>query len=177
MNVVIANRVRVIVTAIAAVILLYALTISATHIAHVGHFGGLRDFEANSLFILIDIPIVVGKLMALPYFAPTTKRTGKRLIAAGLVVSLGCNVGSGLISGGYGPAAYGAFVVGMAFLMEHTISKIRPAAAVTKARNTATEKATPATPNKATRARKPKAPAAAPVSPATVREIDAIAVA
>jgi hypothetical protein len=172
MNVKAADRVRALVTVIACAILLYALFVSATHIAHVGHTVGLRAFEGNTLFILIDIPIVVGKLMVLRYFAPTTRRTGRRLMVAGLLASLACNVASGLISGGYGAAAYGVLVVTMAFAMENAIGKIKPAGAVTKAKAPAAT-TTPAPRRKATKAtRTPKAPAAAPVSPATVREIE-----
>lgn len=165
MNVKAADRVRALVTAIASAILLYALFVSATHIAHVGHFVGLRNFEANTLFILVDVPIVVGKLMVLRYFAPTTRRSGRRLMVAGLVVSLACNVCSGLIGGGYGAAGYGAFVVMMAFAMENAIGKIKPAGAVTRAKAPA-DPETPAprrTPRKRTSPVTPVSPGMGPV--------------
>lgn len=159
MNVKAADRVRALVTVIASGILLYALYVSATHIAHVGHFVGLRAFEANTLFILIDIPIIVGKLMVLRYFAPTTRRSGRRLMVAGLLASLACNVGSGLIGGGYGAAGYGAFVVVMAFAMENAIGKIKPAGSVTRAK-TESKVETPA-PRRAPRKSSPRKPSVA----------------
>src|SRR5258705_12685454 len=89
------------------------------------------------------------------------------MIAAG-VISLTCNVASGWLSGGYGPAGYGVFGVVLFLVLENVITKIKPAAAVTRAKNTAAPiKATPtarqlaARKGAATRARN----AAAPVSP------------
>lgn len=167
MNVTIANRVRALVTAIAGLILTYALFVSATHIAHVGHFVGLKALEANTLFVLIDVPIVVGKLMVQRYFAPTTRRTGRRLMVAGLAASLACNVSSGLIGAGYGAATYGVLVVAMALAMENAIGKIKPASAVTKARNAATIKKAS---TKAPAARKPRTPKAP--KPVTVEVLE-----
>lgn len=180
MNVTIANRVRVAVTIVASLILVYALAVSATHIAHVGHaLLRLPSFEANTLFILIDVAAVVGKILRLGFFAPTTRRTGARLFFTAGALSLTCNAASGWLSGGYGPAAYGVFVVLMALYMEHVVAKIKPAAAVTKAKNANREKASsaPALTPRQIAARKgaetKRRKAAEPVSPATVDEINA----
>jgi len=167
MNVEAADRIRALVTVVASGILVYALYVSREHIAHVGHTVGLRPSEAETLFILVDIPIIVGKLMALAYFAPTTRRAGRKLMVAGIAVSLACNVASGWIGGGLGPAAYGVFVVGMALAMEWAITKIKPAGAITRARKgpkVETPAPRPATPRKRT----PRAPKAA-----TVAELEA----
>ncbi|HEY7225236.1 MAG TPA: hypothetical protein VH561_16815 [Micromonosporaceae bacterium] len=116
-------------------ILLYALFVSASHLARVGLWLGLKPYEANTLFVLVDAVVVTGKLMTLNVFAPTTKRCGKRLMILAGVVSLAGNVGSGVIDHSIGGAGYGVLVLAVAFLMEHAIGKIRPAAAVTKAAN------------------------------------------
>lgn len=179
MNVKIADRVRTAVTVVSGLIMVYALFVSADHISHVAHFIGLRGYQASTLFVLIDIPALVGKALRLKYFAAATRRTGLRLMLMSGALSLTCNVSSGWLGGGLGPAGYGAFVVAMFLVMENVVTKIKPAASVTKARN-ATKVETPA-PRKRTatpRKRTPKAAAtvaqleqvyrlpSAPVSPA-----------
>jgi hypothetical protein len=169
MNVAIANRVRTAVTVIATLIMVYALYVSRDHITHVALLIGLGGYQASTLFVLIDLPALVGKAMQLRYFAAATRRSGKRLMWMSGSLSFAFNVTSGWFGGGVGPAAYGAFVVVMFLVMENAITKIKPAAAVTKARNAANDE-TPAQPTKrqvaarkaaATRARN----AAIPVSP------------
>jgi hypothetical protein len=176
MNVKIADRVRAAVTVVSGLIMVYALFVSADHIGHVAHLIGLRGYQATTLFVLVDIPALVGKVLRLRYFAATTRRTGLRLMITSGTLSLVCNVASGWFGGGLGPAGYGAFVVGMFLVMENVVTKIKPAAAVTKAKN-ATSVETPAPRPAAPRKRAPKAPtvrqlerqfqmASAPVSPA-----------
>lgn len=166
MNVTIANRIRAAVTVVATLIMVYALFVSADHIGHVATLIGLDGYQASTLFVLIDIPALVGKALRLRYFAASTRRTGLRLMIASGVLSLTCNVASGWFGGGVGPAGYGVFIVVMFLVMENVVTKIKPAAAVTKAKNAANETA-PTTRQiaarkaAATRARK----AAAPVSP------------
>lgn len=135
MNVKIADRVRAAVTVVSGLIMVYALFVSADHISHVAHLIGLRGYQASTLFVLIDIPALVGKVLRLRYFAVTTRRTGLRLMIASGTLSLVCNVASGWFGGGLGPAGYGAFVVAMFLVMENVVTKIKPAAAVTRAKN------------------------------------------
>jgi hypothetical protein len=165
MNVKIADRIRAAVTLVASLVMVYALYVSADHIGHVAHLIGLVGYQASTLFVLIDIPALVGKTLRLRYFATSTRRTGLRLMIASGTLSLICNVASGWFGGGVGPAGYGAFVVVMFLVLENVVTKIKPAAAVTKAKNAATKVETPA-PRRATpRKRAPR--------PATVRQLEA----
>lgn len=135
MNVKIADRVRTAVTVTAALIMLYALFVSADHITHVARVIGLEGYQAATLFVLIDIPALVGKALRLKYFAAVTRKWGLRLMLFSGVLSLTCNITSGALSGGMGAAGYGAFVVFMFLLLEHVVTKIKPSAGVTKAKN------------------------------------------
>lgn len=180
MNVTIANRVRAAVTIVSGLIMVYALFVSADHISHVAHLIGLVGYQATTLFVLIDIPALVGKVLRLKYFAATTRRTGLRLMVMSGTLSLVCNVTSGWCGGGLGPAGYGAFVVAMFLVMENVVTKIKPAAAVTRAVNAAKVETPAPVARKATKStapRKPRTPSAAtlekayslpsaPVSPA-----------
>jgi len=132
MNNKIADRVRAAVTIVSGLIMLYALFVSADHEVHVAHLIGLRGYQASTLWVLIDLPAVVGKALRLKYFAASTRGTGLRLMITSGTLSLVCNVSSGWFGGGLGPAAYGAFVVGMFLVMENVVTKIRPAANTTK---------------------------------------------
>ncbi len=172
MNIKVADRIKLVATLTASGILLFVLYVSRDHITEIGHWLHLPNYQAQTLFILVDLPALVGRLLMLPCFASGTRAWGKKLsyISGGL--SLGCNVGAGIIIGEMGVAGYGAFVVAIFLLMEHTVSKIKPAASVTKAKRAAKGIAAPAKPvltprqvaarkGAATRARN----AAAPVSP------------
>lgn len=143
MNVKIADRIKLGVTIVVSLIMVYALFVSRDHITHVAHLIGLSGYQAETLFILVDIPAIVGKVLQTKYFAASTRRTGKRLMIASGIVSLGCNVASGWFSGGYGPAAYGVFVVAMFLIMENVVTKIKPAASVTRIKNGSPVKASP----------------------------------
>lgn len=160
MNVKIADRVRLAVTIVSGLIMVYALIVSADHISHVAHLIGLIGYQAATLFVLIDLPALVGKVLRLKYFAASTRRTGLKLMVASGILSLLCNVSSGLFEGGLGPAGYGAFVVVMFLVMENVVTKIKPAASVARAKNATPVKA-PArrgTARKATTPKTPKAP-------------------
>ena len=175
MNVRIADRVRLAVTLVATLIMMYALFVSRDHITHVAHLIGLGGYQAETLFVLIDLPALVGKAMMLPYFAKRpTRNTGRILMTLSGSLSVVCNVTSGWFGGGIGPAGYGAFVVFMFLLLEWAVVRIKPAAAVTRARNAGSAPTqAPALTNRQlgarkaaeTRARK----AAAPVSPGMAR--------
>lgn len=184
MNVKIADRVRIAVTIVAGLVMLYALFVSADHEIHVAHLINLSGYQAATLWVLIDLPALIGKILRLPAFLASTRRMGLKLMIGSGSLSLVCNVCSGWFGGGFGPAAYGAFVVGMFLALENVVTKIKPAAAVTRAKNAATvATAKPAGRTRATKSTtstKPKTPRApsikqlelayalpsAPVSPA-----------
>lgn len=158
MNVKIADRIKLGVTIVVSAIMVYALYVSRDHITHVAHLIGLSGYQAETLFVLVDIPAIVGKALQTKYFAASTRKVGKRLMIASGLVSLGCNVASGWFSGGYGPAGYGVFVVAMFLIMENVVTKIKPAASVTRVKNGNTIKAPrKRAPRKAVAARTPKA--------------------
>lgn len=171
MNVKIADRIKVAVIIVTALIMAYALFVSRDHITYVAFLIGLTGYQANTLFVFIDLPALIGKVLQLKYFAVSTKRMGRNLMIATGTLSLVCNVVAGLFGGGYGPAGYGAFIVMMFVILEAVIVKIKPAAAVTRAKNAATAVKTPKTPNpkRSAAARKgaetKRRNAVAPVSP------------
>lgn len=149
MNVKIADRVRLAVTIAAGLIMLYALYVSKDHITHVAHLIGLVGYQAATLFVLIDLPAVIGKVLRLKYFAASTRKTGLRLMIWSGSLSLTCNVLSGWFGGGIGPAGYGVFVVTMFLVMENVVMKIKAASSVTRAKNAKsdeTELPTPSAP-------------------------------
>lgn len=180
MNVVIADRIKLGVRLVVTGLMVYALYVSKDHSTHVALWIGLSGYQAHTLFVLIDLPALVGKVLQLHYFTPGTRRVGTKLTYISGSLSLACNVGSGWIDLKLGAAAYGAFVVGMFLYLEYVLTKIKSASAVTRAKNAApvAPTATPASPKAATkkcpagctcgkhnRTRAPKIPAAAPVSP------------
>lgn len=171
MNVKVANRVRTAVTVIATLIMVYALYVSRDHITHVAHLIGLGGYQASTLFVLIDLPALVGKAMQLRYFANSTRRSGRHLMWMSGSLSFAFNVLSGWFGGGIGPAGYGAFVVIMFLVMENAITKIKPAAAVTRVKN-AENAQTPAQPRKPA-ARKAAAPRTRKTA-ATVAELEQV---
>ena len=145
----IADRVRGGVTLTATMLLLYVLFVSRDHVTHIAYFIGLDGYQAETLFVLIDLPAVVGRVLQLHFFAASTRRVGRRLTYFSGSLSLACNVGSGFLTGGLGVAGYGAFIVVMFLVLEGVVTKIKPAGSVTKARNAAS----------GTTNRAPKAPA------------------
>lgn len=149
-NVKLADRIKLAVTLVATGILIYALWVSREHITEVGHWLHLPNSQAASLFVFIDLPALVGRALMLPVFKGATRAWGKKMsyISGGL--SLACNIGAGVIVGEPGVAIYGAFIVGMFLLMEHTVSKIGPAASVTKAKRAARGETAPTAPAKLT---------------------------
>jgi hypothetical protein len=169
MNVKIADRIRKAVVAVVALLMAYALFVSRDHITHVAHLIGLTGYQAETLFVLIDLPALIGKVLGLRYFSAGTRKMGRRLTYASGSLSLVCNVLSGWFGGGVGPAGYGAFVVVMFLVLESVVTKIKPAAAVTRAKNATSGTTAPRkrTARKAVAARKPtasKTPAQVPAS-------------
>jgi len=145
-NVKIADRIKTAVIVVTALIMAYALFVSRDHITHVALLIGLTGYQASTLFVFIDLPALIGKVLQLRYFAASTRKMGFRLMALSGTLSLVCNIVSGFVGGGYGPAGYGAFIVLMFVGLEHVIVRIKPAAAVTRAKNAGAVK-TPKSPN------------------------------
>lgn len=137
--VIIANRVKLAVIVATAAIMVYALWVSKDHITDIALLIGLTGYQAKTLFILIDLPALIGKVIQLKYFARSTQRMGRKLMVASGTLSLVCNVLSGFHSGGWGAAGYGAFVVVMFLVLEGVVTKIKPSASVTRAKNAESE--------------------------------------
>lgn len=185
MNVRIADRIKAAVATVSTLILLYVAYVSRDHITLIGHWLRIENYQAQTLFVLVDLPALVGKAMQLKYFSASTRKFGRKLTYFSGSLSLACNVVAGYLTGGIGAAGYGVFIVMMFVIMETAVMKIKPAAAVTKAKNAASGKTSAPRPTPrqlaarkaaATRARK----AAAPVSPgmaplATVDSVDRVA--
>jgi hypothetical protein len=170
-NVKVADRVKAAVSLAAGLIMVYALFVSADHITYVAHLMNLHGYQARTLFVFIDLPALIGKLLRLRYFSASTRRMGLKLMIFSGTLSLVCNVGSGWFEGGTGPASYGVFIVTMFLVLENVVTRIKPAAAVTKAKNAVVTQ-TPArrrnVAKAAPRVRAPRVPVTAPVSPGIV---------
>lgn len=128
MNVKVANRIKAAVIVVSSLIMVYALFVSRDHITDVAYLVGLKGYQAETLFIFVDLPALIGKVLTLKCFADSTNRLGRRQMWLSGIVSLACNVASGWFSGGYGPAAYGVFIVVMFLAMENVVTKITPRA-------------------------------------------------
>lgn len=110
----------------------YGLWISRSHITHIGHALELTQFEAETLFVLVDFLALYGKLLTNHRLTAKTRRYGFKLMLAGLAMSTVCNVASGLLTGRVGAAGYGAFVVVIIVAIEYGVS-------ITKAKTVNTE--------------------------------------
>jgi len=130
-----ANRIRGYVTAAVGLVMVYALFVSITHITHVAVWLGIPGWQAKTAFLLVDLPALIGKVLGMKYFARSTQKVGTKLMFFSGAISLTCNVSSGVLEGSVGAAGWGAFVVVMFLVLEGVITKIRPAAAVTRAKN------------------------------------------
>ena len=114
----IANLVRFLVTLVTAAILAFVLYVSRDHITEVAYWMGLRGYQAETLFILVDIVALTGKVLNTGYFDKPTRRMGFKLMLGAGTASLACNVGAGiLIHSSAGLAVYGAMIVGAAWRM------------------------------------------------------------
>jgi len=122
----------------------YGLWISRSHITHIGYALELSRFEAETLFVLVDFLALYGKVLMSRRLSAKTRRYGFKVMLAGLAMSTGCNVASGLLDGRFGAAFYGLFVVVIIVIVEIGVS-------ITKAKTVSTE----------IRVRAPKAPAEA----------------
>jgi hypothetical protein len=175
MNVVIADRVKLAVVLVVGAIMVYALYVSKEHITEVALFIGVTGWQAKTAFVLVDLPALIGKVLQIrSIFSGYTGKHGREMTYLSGSISLICNGAAGLIHGSWGAAGWGIFVVVMFLYLESKLTKIRPAASVTRKRNASTETAiaaTPLTPRQiaarkgaATRKRN----ATSPVSPGTV---------
>lgn len=124
---VIAVRVRRVVTLAVTLVMVYALFVSREHITHVAYWLGIPGWQAETAFILVDLPALIGRVLQLGYFADETRRVGRRLTYFAGSLSLAANVASGVILGSYGAAGWGAFVVVMFVVLEGVVTKIKPA--------------------------------------------------
>jgi hypothetical protein len=124
---------------------LYTLFVSRTHITHIGYAIGLPTFEAETLFLLVDFIAIFGKLLTNRKLSAKTRRIGRQGMKTGLILSLICNVASGLMTGGYGAAGYGAFIVGMLLWIEYAVANIKPKTSAPRSAST-----TPAQPARRT---------------------------
>lgn len=134
-----ANRIRKYVTAAVTGLMVYALWVSMTHITYVATWAGIPGAEAKTAFILVDLVALIGKVFQLKYFAASTRKHGRQMTYVSGSISLACNVFAGILHGSVGAAVWGAFVVGMFLYLESKIAKIKPAAAVTRAKNAESE--------------------------------------
>jgi hypothetical protein len=182
MTVKVANRVRAAVTVVATLIMVYALFVSRDHITHVAFLIGLGGYQASTLFVLVDLPALVGKARQLRYFAASTRRTWHAVDVDERHAQLRVQRGERLVRRRVRSGRVRSVVVIVFLVMENAVTKIKPAAAVTKARN-AENAETPAptartAPNRTAAPRTPKEPVggdalekayslpSAPVSPA-----------
>jgi len=138
----------------------------------------VAGWQAQTAFVLVDLPALIGKVMQIKaIFSGNTGRHGREMTYMSGSVSLACNATAGLIHGSWGAAGWGIFVVVMFLYLESKMTKIKPAASVTRKKNATAENtiasttAQPLTPRQiaarkgaATRARN----AARPVSPGAV---------
>ncbi|MET0904303.1 MAG: hypothetical protein ABWZ52_13775 [Acidimicrobiales bacterium] len=123
---------RTVITGMAsgALIALYGLWISRSHITHIGYAIGLNPLEAETLFVFIDFVAIYGKMLTSKRLSAKTRRIGYKFLAFGGVASLGCNVASGILHGSIGGAAYGAFIVGIVAALEYAIANTKAKAVV-----------------------------------------------
>jgi hypothetical protein len=142
MNVVIADRVKLAVVLAVTAIMVYALYVSKEHITEVALFVGVTGWQAKTAFVLVDLPALIGKVLQIKsIFAVSTSKEGRQMTYVSGSLSLACNAGAGLIHQSWGAAGWGIFVVVMFLYLESKLTKIRPAASVTRKRNASTEKA------------------------------------
>lgn len=150
-------------------LLAYSMFTSATHITDTAHSLGLEGFAAYTLWVLIDIPAIVGKLLGGKAFAKSTQRLGFKLMVFSGLLSLACNIYAG---DNLGQRGHGVLVVAMFIILENVATKIKPAPAVkaaqTRARKAASGEASPAVSKRSAAAKRGHATRIAKAKAATV---------
>lgn len=155
--------------------------VSFTHIVTVGERMGL-GWEAWTVPFLVDGIAVLGLVGRSRRFAPATRTAGLVLVTTGGALSLTCNVMAGH---NLGTKLYGVLIVGGFMLTEWYSAKLaltptraaqdaarRSESARQGAATKRTRQAAQQAPSAPKRSRKARPPAMAPVSPATVNEIE-----
>lgn len=138
MNNTIAGRIRFWITASVTAVMVYALAVSATHIVHVAQTIGVPGWQAQTAWVLVDLPALIGKVLGLKLprhgyvFVASTRRVGMRLTIFSGSLSLACNVASGLLHNSWGAAGWGAFVVTMFLVLETVLTKIKATTGATR---------------------------------------------
>lgn len=143
MNVVIADRTKTAVILVVTAILGFVLYVSRDHITHTAYMIGLHGYQAETLFILIDVVALIGKVLMMKYFAKSTRTIGLRMLLIAGSLSLLCNVTAGT---NFGERIYGAGIVFLFIGLEQVVTRIKPAASVKAAKTRAANAADAATP-------------------------------
>jgi hypothetical protein len=126
-------------------VMVYALVVSASHIVHVAQTIGVPGWQAQTAWILVDLPALIGKLLQVKLprhgyvFTTSTRRTGIKLTIFSGSLSLACNVASGLINGSWGAAGWGAFVVTMFLVLETVATRIKATSGSSRTKSTDTD--------------------------------------
>jgi hypothetical protein len=119
------GRAKAIARVIGVGLLAYGLWLSRGHITEIGYAIGLPSFEAETLFVLVDVVALFGKLLTSRLFVAKTRRIGYKLMALGGLLSLAANVSAGFLHGSLGRALYGAGIVVMIVLIEYATVNIK----------------------------------------------------
>lgn len=139
-NVRIAIAIRMIASAIVFSVLLFVIYVSRDHITEVGYkyLNLTEDYQAQTLFVLIDILAMVGKALNSKYFDRATQIAGAILMYIAGAISLLCNI---LAGDTLGQQIYGVGIVAVFVGLEAVIVRIKFAAwvkaAITRARRSA----------------------------------------
>ena len=138
----IASRVRFVIMSAVTAVMVYALFVSASHIIHVAQTIGVPGWQAQTSWVLVDLPALIGKALGIKLprygyiFTASTRKMGNRLTVFSGLLSLACNVTSGLILNSWGAAGWGAFVVMMFLVLETVVTKIKVATGTTRKTDT-----------------------------------------
>lgn len=140
-NVKVAIAIRMVASAIVFSVLLFVIYVSRDHITEVGYryLNLTEDYQAQTLFVLIDILAMVGKALNSKYFDRSTQIAGATLMYLAGSISLTCNI---LAGDTLGQQIYGVGIVAVFVGLEAVIVRIKFAAwvkaAITRARRAAT---------------------------------------
>lgn len=124
------TRMRII-NAVVWVLLMLAGSLSASHIITTADKLGVHGWQRYCAPALIDVVAIVGKLSQHVDFMEPFRRSGLRLLMAGGIVSLFCNVYAGQ---NIGEKAFGVLVVGAFMMLESHAAKGGQRAVVVKTR-------------------------------------------